>query len=119
MAIALHHDRGWPIWHTRKSDYFAAHNSALYRDENGELVKPQYSDFDLDATDLDKDVTPTGTLELEFEQGAFPPAPPATNWIRLAFDCGVAAIITIFVAISTEWLFRRLGTRRNKAQLVK
>lgn len=32
MVISVHHDRGWPLWHTRASNHFAAHNSALYID---------------------------------------------------------------------------------------
>jgi hypothetical protein len=32
MAIAVHMDRGWPFWHTRATNYFAAHNAALYID---------------------------------------------------------------------------------------
>jgi len=35
MAIAVHRDRGWPFWHARSSDYFAAHNAALYLTEGG------------------------------------------------------------------------------------
>jgi hypothetical protein len=32
MVIAVHMDRGWPFWHTRATNYFAAHNAALYID---------------------------------------------------------------------------------------
>ncbi len=32
MAIPVYKDRGWPIWHSRASKYFAAHNAALYID---------------------------------------------------------------------------------------
>ena len=44
MAISVHTDQGWPIWHTRASNHFAAHNAALFLDEGGlhyEQATPQ------------------------------------------------------------------------------
>jgi hypothetical protein len=44
MTVTLHSDRGWPIWHTRASNHFAAHNAALFLDEGGfpyEQATPQ------------------------------------------------------------------------------
>src|SRR5262249_41624454 len=35
MTISVHTDQGWPIWHTRASNHFAAHNAALFLDEGG------------------------------------------------------------------------------------
>jgi len=32
MAIDVHMDRGWPVWHSRATRSFAAHNAALYID---------------------------------------------------------------------------------------
>jgi hypothetical protein len=44
MTISVHTDQGWPIWHTRASNHFAAHNAALFLDEGGlhyEQATPQ------------------------------------------------------------------------------
>jgi hypothetical protein len=44
MTISVYTDQGWPIWHTRASDHFAAHNAALFLDEGGwpyEQATPQ------------------------------------------------------------------------------
>src|SRR5262249_50831629 len=44
MTISVHTDQGWPIWHTRASNHFAAHNAALFLDEGGlhyEQANPQ------------------------------------------------------------------------------
>jgi hypothetical protein len=30
MAVTFHRDRGWPIWHSRATNHFRAHNAALY-----------------------------------------------------------------------------------------
>lgn len=30
MVVSRYSDRGWPIWHTRASNHFAAHNAAAY-----------------------------------------------------------------------------------------
>jgi hypothetical protein len=35
MTISVYTDQGWPIWHTRASNHFAAHNAALFLDEGG------------------------------------------------------------------------------------
>lgn len=35
MTISIHSDRGWPIWHTRSSGHFAAHNAATFANDNG------------------------------------------------------------------------------------
>ena len=41
MAIDVHCDRGWPIWHTRRSESFAAQNAALYlSDDRRQLATP-------------------------------------------------------------------------------
>ena len=47
MTISVHTDQGWPIWHTRASNHFAAHNAALFLDEGGshyEQATPQTDD---------------------------------------------------------------------------
>src|SRR5262245_65383906 len=44
MTISVHTDQGWPIWHTRASNHFAAHNVVLYLGEGGlpyEQATPQ------------------------------------------------------------------------------
>jgi hypothetical protein len=44
MTISVYADRGWPIWHTRASNHFAAHNAALFLDKGGlhyEQATPQ------------------------------------------------------------------------------
>ena len=44
MTISVHIDQGWPIWHTRASNHFAAHNAALYLEKGGlsyEQATPQ------------------------------------------------------------------------------
>lgn len=35
MAVSVHTDRGWPIWHTRATNHFAAHNAAAYMIDGG------------------------------------------------------------------------------------
>jgi len=35
MAISVHTDRGWPIWHTRASNHFASHNATAYLMDDG------------------------------------------------------------------------------------
>lgn len=35
MSISVHADRGWPIWHTRASNHFAAHNVSAYMMDGG------------------------------------------------------------------------------------
>jgi hypothetical protein len=35
MAISVHADRGWPIWHTRSSTHFATQNATAYVTDGG------------------------------------------------------------------------------------
>lgn len=41
MVVTFHRDRGWPIWHTRASNHYMAHNAGLYFVEDG-LLKPDF-----------------------------------------------------------------------------
>lgn len=46
MAVTVHSDRGWPLWHTRASNHFAAHNAGAYLREGGppyERASPETS----------------------------------------------------------------------------
>ncbi|MCY2987004.1 MAG: hypothetical protein NTY19_03940, partial [Planctomycetota bacterium] len=42
MGVTFHRDRGWPIWHSRATNHYAAHNAALYY-SNDEVFRPKLS----------------------------------------------------------------------------
>lgn len=53
MAISVHRDRGWPIWHTRGSDHFAAHNAAAHLMEGGLPYEPAIPETDKTRAAID------------------------------------------------------------------
>jgi len=87
MTISVYTDQGWPIWHTRASNHFAAHNAALFIDEGG---LPHEGVHD---------------PRLQYEQ-----ATPQTDYVRAGIDFVIGLLILIVVAIASEtalWTFRR------------
>jgi len=84
MTISVHTDQGWPIWHTRASNHFAAHNAALFIDEGG---------------------LPVHDPRLQYEQ-----ATPQTDYVRAGIDFAIGLLILIVTAAASEtavWTFRR------------
>lgn len=93
MTITVHTDQGWPIWHTRASDHFAAHNAALFIDEGG---LPRVGDLD---------------LRLKYEH-----AIPQTDYVRAGIDVAIALLILTVTAVVSEtalWNFRRRSANAN------
>ena len=87
MTISVHTDQGWPIWHTRASNHFAAHNARLFIDENG---WPYIGVQD---------------PRLRYEQ-----ATPQTDYVRAGIDFAIGLLILIVTAAASEtalWTFRR------------
>lgn len=87
MTISVHTDQGWPIWHTRASDHFAAHNAALFIGERG---WPHEGVHD---------------SRLQYEQ-----ATPQTDYIRAGIDFAIGLLILVVTAAASEtalWTFRR------------
>ena len=87
MTISVHTDQGWPIWHTRASNHFAAHNAALFIDEGG---LPHEGVHD---------------PRLQYEQ-----ATPQTDSVRAGIDLAIGLLILIVTAAASEtalWTLRR------------
>lgn len=87
MTISVHIDQGWPIWHTRASNHFAAHNARLVIDEGG-LPYEGVQD-----------------PRLQYKQ-----ATPQTNYVRAGIDFAIGLLILIVTAAASEmalWTFRR------------
>ena len=87
MAISVHTDQGWPIWHTRASNHFAAHNARLVIDENGWPYEGVQDP------------------RLRYEQ-----ATPETDYVRAGIDFAIGLLILIVAATASEtalWTFRR------------
>lgn len=87
MTISVYVDQGWPIWHTRASNHFAAHNARLFIDERG---LPYPGDHD---------------PRLQYKQ-----ATPQTDYVRAGIDFAIGLLILIVTAAASEtalWTFRR------------
>jgi hypothetical protein len=102
MAIDLHNDCGWPIWHTRNTISFAAHNGGVYL--NGDC--PQFGASSDSLHDFDF-VFNEGT-EISYS----PPSP--TDWTRAGFDAIVAFLIVVIGASISEFAIRRIRTLRER-----
>ena len=87
MTISVHTDQGWPIWHTRASNHFAAHNARLFIDENGWPYEGVQDP------------------RLRYEQ-----ATPQTDYVRAGIDFAIGLLILIVTVAASEtalWTFRR------------
>jgi hypothetical protein len=88
MTISVYTDQGWPIWHTRASDHFAAHNAALFIDEGG---LPHEGVHD---------------PRLQYEQ-----ATPQTDPVRAGIDVAIGLLILIVTAAASETALRTFRRR--------
>lgn len=91
MVISVHTYQGWPIWHTRASNNFAAHNAALCIDEGG---LPHEVDHD---------------PRLHYKQ-----ATPETDYIRAGIDLAIGLLILIGTAVASETVVRTFRRRSIK-----
>ena len=106
MAIDVHYDRGWPIWHTRRSESFAAHNAALYLSDDGpQLATPMATDDDFDI------VFDDGT-----EFSYLPPS--ATDWVRAGFDAAIGLLLIAIAVALFELSFRRVRVARERLEII-
>ena len=100
MAIDVHYDRGWPIWHARHTDTFAAHNASLYLDQdrrNQNLVaESEYDDLEL------FDVRQSGPLHY------------ISSWSRGVFNAIFATAIVLISVIGNTAIERRNRRSRQK-----
>ncbi len=103
MAIDVHDDRGWPLWHTRRSRSFAAQNVGLYvQEDHSGIETAKETDIDFDV------VTGIGVAGMDS-------APLQTNWIRAGLNLIAAIIIVAFVVVFFEVVYRRIrAIERNR-----
>lgn len=106
MAIDVHYDRGWPIWHTRRSEHLAAHNAPLYlTDDRPRVSAPNGTKGDFDMI-FDDDTEMTYS------------APPTTNWVRAGFDAIVSLVIIAITVALFELVSRRLRAARERPGII-
>lgn len=104
MAVDVHYDRGWPIWHTRRSECFAAHNAPLYL-AGGWNVTSASDDVDLEIT-----------FDEEFDIDSAVPSP--TDRIRLLFDGFVALAVFSLSVILSELASRCVRSSNRRRQSI-